>query len=94
MGYDPLTACGIAGAACYVTAYFANLRGWLTSTGWGFPAANLVGALLILVSLLEAWNLPSVVVECFWALISMYGLMRNRHGGWDGHARRAERQVT
>jgi hypothetical protein len=86
MGYDPLTFCGIAGAACYIAAYFANLRGWLASAGWGFPAANLVGAVLILASLFQAWNLPSVVVETFWALISLYGLMRNRNGGWDGQS--------
>jgi hypothetical protein len=82
MQSDPFTVCGIAGAACYVAAYFANIRGWLVSTGRAFPAANLLGALLILISLFDAWNLPSVVVETFWAMISIYGLIRNRPRRW------------
>jgi hypothetical protein len=29
------------------------------------------------VSFIDAWNLPSVVLECFWGSISVYGLVRN-----------------
>ncbi len=75
---DPYTACGIVGAGCFVAAYFASVQGWVAVTDWRFPAANLAGALLLLVSLYDAWNLPSVVIETFWALISLYGLIRNR----------------
>ena len=69
-------AIGLFGAAVYVAAYFANQHGWLKSEDWRFPAANLVGALLILVSLFAEWNLPSVVIEAFWAAISVYGLTK------------------
>ena len=41
-----------------------------------FPTANLVGSLLILVSLYSAWNFPSAVIEVIWAAISLYGLSR------------------
>ncbi len=44
--------------------------------GWRFPAVNLMGATLVLISLIYAWNLPSVVLECFWGAISLYGLVR------------------
>jgi hypothetical protein len=37
-----------------------------------------VGSALILVSLYDAWNWPSVVIELFWAAISIYGLLRAR----------------
>jgi hypothetical protein len=77
MMIDPFTVCGIVGAGCFIVAYFATLRGWLDATGWRFPAVNLVGASLVLVSLIDAWNLPSVILECFWAAISVYGLARN-----------------
>jgi hypothetical protein len=77
MGFDPYIACGIVGAGCFIAAYFATLRGWLDAGGWCFPAANLLGASLVLVSLIDAWNLPSVVLECFWAAISVYGLVRS-----------------
>lgn len=69
-------AIGLLGAAIYVVAYFANQHGWLKSQDWRFPTANLAGALLILVSLFAEWNLPSVVIEGFWAAISVYGLTK------------------
>jgi len=68
-------AIGLVGAAIFVIAYFANQARWLDSHDWRFPAANLAGALLILVSLFGEWNLPSVVIEVFWAAISVYGLI-------------------
>jgi hypothetical protein len=69
-------AIGLLGAAIFVVAYFANQARWLSAEDWRFPAANLAGALLILVSLFGEWNLPSVVIEAFWAAISVYGLMK------------------
>ena len=68
-------AIGLLGAAIFVVAYLANQARWLKSEDWRFPAANLAGALLILISLFGEWNLPSVVIEAFWAAISVYGLV-------------------
>jgi hypothetical protein len=68
-------AIGLVGAAIFVVAYFANQARWLSAHDWRFPAANLAGSLLILMSLLVEWNLPSVVIEAFWAAISVYGLL-------------------
>jgi len=67
---------GFAGAALVVAAYFANQQRWLASEDWRYPAANLAGAILILVSLYFTWNFPSVVIEVFWALISVWGLVK------------------
>jgi hypothetical protein len=67
---------GFVGAAVMVAAYFANQQRWLASEDWRYPAANLVGAVLILTSLLFAWNFPSVVIALFWAVISVWGLAR------------------
>jgi hypothetical protein len=72
-----LDALGTAGAAIIVLVYFANQRRWLASTDWRFPLANLVGASLILASLARTWNLPSAVMESFWVLISLYGIVQN-----------------
>lgn len=69
-------AVGLVGAAVLVVAYFANQAHRLDSRDWRFPAANLAGALLILASLFVEWNLPSVVIEVFWAAISVYGLVK------------------
>lgn len=73
---DLYTFAGFVGVACIVTAYFANLQGWLDAADWRFPAANLAGSLLIMASLWTAWNFPSAVIELIWAAISVYGLGR------------------
>jgi hypothetical protein len=73
---DPFTISGLIGVAAIVAAYFANQQGWLPSEDWRFPAANLVGSLLILASLYTAWNLPSAVIEVVWSAISIYGMGR------------------
>ena len=78
-GLRPLLPADIAVlAAIFVAAYFANQQRWLSSEDWRFPFLNLIGAVLILISLIFEWNYPSVVIEVFWALISIYGLVRAR----------------
>ena len=67
---------GMVGCAFMIAAYFATQQGWLAASDRRFPLLNLVGALLVLISLMKTWNTPSVVVEGFWALVSLYGLVR------------------
>ncbi|MGQ0741275.1 MAG: CBU_0592 family membrane protein [Alphaproteobacteria bacterium] len=78
MAFNVYTLSGIAGAILVVFAYFANQNKWLASDDWRFPVANLAGAALILVSLYDAWNLAAVLIEVFWAGISIYGLTQAR----------------
>ena len=68
---------GLIGSAVVVIAYLLNQTDRLSSSDWRFPAANLVGASAILLSLTDAWNLPAAVIEFFWAAISLYGLVRS-----------------
>jgi hypothetical protein len=77
MGIQPHDIVGFVGAAIAIVAYFANQQRWLRSDDWRFPFANLVGALLIFVSLCFDWNFPSVVIEVFWALISLWGIVKS-----------------
>jgi hypothetical protein len=67
---------GLGGSIAIALAYFANLQGMVKTEGWLYSLLNFVGASLILVSLYWAWNLPAAVMEGFWALISIYGLIR------------------
>ena len=67
---------GLVGSGLIITAYFANQQEWMSPAGWTYSVLNLLGAVLILVSLYAEWNLPSAVIEAFWALISIYGLWR------------------
>jgi hypothetical protein len=77
MSFDPYAAIGMAGVVVVTVAYFANQHGALSSEDWRFPFANLVGALLILASFWDAWNLPAAVIEVVWAAVSLYGLTRH-----------------
>ncbi len=72
--YDLL---GVIGSFIIIAAYFATQRGWVEASDWRFPLANLIGALLILLSLMVAWNLAAFVMEVFWIAISIYGLLRS-----------------
>ena len=72
--YDLL---GVIGSLIIIAAYFATQRGWVEASDWRFPLANLIGALLILLSLMVAWNLAAFVMEIFWLAISIYGLVRS-----------------
>jgi hypothetical protein len=73
---DAFTIAGVVGTMLVVSSYFGNQQGWLTASDWRYPFANLVGASFILVSLLAEWNLPTLIIESFWAAISIYGLIR------------------
>jgi hypothetical protein len=75
MPLDVYRGIGLVGAACFIVSYFATQKRWINSDDWRYPAANLAGAVLVIVSLFAEWNLPSVVLELFWAAISVYGLM-------------------
>ena len=77
MAFDPFTFVGIVGTALIIAAYFATQQGWLTAEDWHYQMANLAGALMILASLVTAWNLPVAIIESFWAAISVYGLWRS-----------------
>ncbi|HTV87921.1 MAG TPA: hypothetical protein VME41_02795 [Stellaceae bacterium] len=76
MRVAPYDVVGFAGATIAIVAYFMNQQRWLSSENWRFPAANLLAASVILVSLVFEWNFPSVVIEIFWAAISLWGLIR------------------
>jgi hypothetical protein len=82
---------GYLGAAVVIVAYFLTQKGWLRSDGWRFPAINLLGSALIMVSLVYHLNPPSVIIEIFWAVISVYGICKSLRT--TRKARRVERFV-
>jgi len=67
---------GIIGVIFILIGYLLVQSGRLLPTNIKFPLLNLIGAVLVLISLLFAWNLPSFIIEVFWALISIYGIWR------------------
>jgi hypothetical protein len=71
-------ACGIAGACIIVLAYaLLQSHRWQASQ-LRYSAANALGAALILGSLAVTPNTPSIMIESFWLLISLVGVVRAR----------------
>ncbi|HEV7701808.1 MAG TPA: hypothetical protein VGO43_16370 [Pyrinomonadaceae bacterium] len=69
--YDIL---GTLGVAVIILTYVLLQTARIRSEQPAYSLLNAVGATLILVSLWFAPNLPSVVVESFWLLISLFGI--------------------
>jgi hypothetical protein len=70
-------AAGLVGVLMILVAYAAAVAGRLDAKGAWSLAANLIGASLILVSLLlGAFNLASTAMEGAWALVALAGLVR------------------
>ena len=74
---------GLAGVALILVAYAGAAIDRLKATSALACAINLIGALLILVSLSHSFNLSAVIMEGAWALVSLSGLVR-----WAWSARR------
>lgn len=69
---------GFVGLGLFLWAYgMINLGYWQTTQA-RTHVPNLLGALLIVVSLTHNWNLPVFILECCWGTISIYGLWRAR----------------
>ena len=70
-----IDAVGFAGMACIIFAY-----GYVTQVKRPNPfvqhGVNLVGAMLLTISLLVNTNLASLVLEGFWAAIAIWGLAK------------------
>ena len=65
---------GLAGSALFIAAFaYANVSKHLNKVL--FNLANLVGAILLLVSLSVSFNLAAVVLEVVWGLIAAAGLV-------------------
>jgi hypothetical protein len=71
--YDAL---GLAGAVTFLAAFAGIQTGRLDPHGAPYLLMNFAGAVLVLLSLLFAFNLASFFLEVCWALVALYGLVR------------------
>ena len=73
---------GTLGVGVIVLTYAMLQLGRIRSEQLLYSILNALGAALILVSLYFDFNFPSVVVEAFWLLISLFGIgkyLRQKH---------------
>lgn len=65
---------GLTGSAIFVGAFaYANMAQTLDKLL--FNALNLVGAIMLLVSLSVTFNLPATILEAAWGGIALFGLV-------------------
>ncbi len=67
---------GNVGVASMVVAYLLLQIGKLSIQDPRYSVVNFLGALLVLISLSYQFNLSAFLVESFWMLISLYGLIK------------------
>jgi len=72
---------GFIGVLLILIGYLLLQLGKLPSSSPRYSLLNAGGALLILVSLIFAFNLSAFIVEAFWFLISLLGLWRSLISG-------------
>ena len=68
---------GFIGVLLIVVAYLLLQLDKLPSSSPKYSLLNVGGALLIIVSLIFAFNLSAFIMEVFWLLISLLGLWRS-----------------
>jgi len=68
---------GFIGMVFIVYAYFLLQLGTYDSKSLRFQYINLIGAVLLLISLFVHFNLGSFIIEVFWIIITLYGIYKN-----------------
>jgi hypothetical protein len=76
IAFDVPSTVGMVGVVLVLLAYFSMQIGRMDPKKLQFSLINLVGSLLILVSLCYHLNMPSLVIEVAWLFISAYGVFR------------------
>lgn len=66
---------GFTGVGLLVVTYALLQFGRIDPKGFWYSFNNLLVAILVTVSLVYTPNLPSLVIEFFWFIISLYGLV-------------------
>jgi paired small multidrug resistance pump len=69
---------GLVGVAVILLAYFLLQASRLRGDALIYQLMNAIGALLVLVSLLYAFNLSAFLMEVAWLGVSIYGIVRGR----------------
>ena len=71
-------ALGLLGVVLILLAYFLLQAHRLSGHALTYQLMNAGGALLVLVSLLYAFNLSAFLMELAWLAVSIYGIARGR----------------
>jgi len=76
MKYGLIDFLGNIGVVLLMTAYLMLQLNRLKTSGLLYSLLNLLGATFIIISLVADFNLSAFVMEVFWVLISLVGVIR------------------
>lgn len=76
MNFSWFDLAGLIGVVLIVIAYLLLQLNRLPSSAPSYSLLNAVGALLVIVSLVFNFNFSAFLMEAFWFLISLIGLIR------------------
>ena len=76
MNYALLDFIGLIGVVVIVATYLLLQLNKLSSNDLSYSLLNAIGASLIALTLLVNFNLPALLMEVFWVLISCLGIYR------------------
>lgn len=74
---------GFLGMLLVVYAYLLLQIKKYTITSFPYQILNLIGAILLLISLFVHFNLGSFIIEVFWIIITLFGMYKNLKGKKD-----------
>jgi uncharacterized membrane protein len=77
MSFHLFDLAGFIGVVLIIVAYLLLQLEKLPRSSPRYSLLNAAGALLIIISLIFAFNLAAFIVEAFWFLISLVGLWRS-----------------
>lgn len=66
---------GLVGVGLLVITYAMLQLDRIDPKGFWYSFNNMIVAILVSVSLYYTWNTASVVIEVFWFIISVYGIV-------------------
>lgn len=76
IGMTSFEAIGLAGVAFYLGSYAALQLDLVDAKGFAYPTLNFMAASFVLISLLENFNFPSLLIQISWITISLFGICK------------------
>ena len=67
---------GSIGVGIIILTYIGLQSGKIKSEALAYSILNAAGATLIIISLVYSFNFAAFIVEFFWVLISIYGIIK------------------
>lgn len=77
----PLQLVGLAGACAYIVNYVLITSRTITTESPVFFVNNLLASSLVMISLADAFNMATALIQVFWVGVSLWGLASRLHPG-------------